>query len=102
MIKETVDVIREVELEGEQIISDAKEQARHMKEQSVMDSNKYREEIMKKAHAQADADKNQLIDKCQIFEKQRETEIEQKCSRLKTQADGRMSEAVERVIELLV
>lgn len=101
LIKETIDVIKEAELKGEQLIADAKKQSKLMKEQIVLDAKKYRDESMENAEIQANNKKQQMVEQCDAYEKQKAIEIEEKKEKIKRMADGRMDYAVERVIDAL-
>lgn len=101
LIKETIDVIKEAELKGEQLIAETKNQSKLMKEQIVSDVKKYRDESMENAMLQANSKKQQMVEQCDAYEKQKTVEIEEKKEKIKQMADSRIDYAVDRVIDVL-
>ena len=102
LIKETVDAVRMAELEASGAISIAEQNAQDAKNLVKVRAKSYREDAVKEAKRQADIEMRHLVEKCDVYELEAGKKIDQKVAELKTEATGKMKQAVDVVIEALV
>lgn len=102
LIKETVDAVRRAELEAEKIISTAEDNAQGKKNQIKSEAQEYRTEALKRTKDSADRAMQDIVDKCTAYEVQTSAEIDKKAAELKSDAESRMEQAVDAVIDALV
>jgi hypothetical protein len=102
LIKETVDAVRVAELEAENMVSSARDNAEGKKEALRQTEQEYKAKRMAVAKSKADKAMEELIDRCSEFEKKSNQDIEEKVAALQNNARGRYDSAVEAIIEALI
>lgn len=102
MIKETVDTVRQAELEADKIIAQAKEDAQNKKAQIKTEGENYRIQELSKAEHQAQEEMKKVMVQCDKYNAKQDSAMEEKVSKLKTDADAKREKAVDCVISALV
>lgn len=102
LIKETVDAVRVAEMESDKIISTAQENARDKKARVISESEKYRADALHKAEETAEKQMQEMLSKCNDYNKQKSEEIEKKAEILKAGALKNFDKTVDAVINALV
>lgn len=102
MIKETVDAVRVAELEAEQTINTANENALGRKKQIKCEAEQYRIKALQEAEKQAQKEMQDTVKSCTAFTNRANEKIEEKVKSLRELAHSRSDKAVDAVIQLFV
>lgn len=102
LIKETVDAVRQAELEADKIIAQAKEDAQNKKTQIKTEGENYRIQELSKAERQAQEEMKKVMAQCDKYNAEKDSAMEEKVSKLKADADAKCGKAVDCVISALV